>query len=69
MWVGSDFNLHMDALELKKCVPGKKDYKMRYLSRSIPKTRKDTYIRLMEIKIKYSKMMENGDIPLPDLPE
>lgn len=66
MWVAGDFNVHTDALEvMRNETAGRKGYKTRYLSSKLPKARKDIYEKLMGIKIKYSKMMENGEIEPP----
>lgn len=43
-------------------VPGKRDYYKTYQAGEVPKNKRDIYDAMVNVKNKYGKMMENGEI-------
>lgn len=58
-WVCGAFDRYKVALNVEETVDGKVKYKMYH---RIPKDKKEVYDKLISIKTKYGKMIENGEI-------
>lgn len=61
-WVCGAFGRYKVALNVEEIVSGKVKYKMYH---RIPKDKKEMYDKLISIKTKYGKMIENGEIEPP----